>query len=104
MIHKTDHHPVLSNNGKTSCSSKVQEPLVGLELTTDRHPLIASQTCYPLLPAAPHRPHIYRQNECHVKYYLLVLTQYNFDHNLSLTIHSETLAKENKTSISLVTT
>ena len=99
MIQKTEHQPVLSNDGKSSCSNKEHV----LELTTDWHPLIASQTCYPLLPAAPHSPHIYRQNECHVKYYLLVLTQYNFDHNLSLTIHSEALAKENKTSISLVT-
>ena len=70
MIQKTEHQPVLSNDGKISCSSKVQEPLMGLELTTDWHPLIASQMRYPMPPAAPHRPHIYTQNECHVKYSL----------------------------------
>ena len=53
MIQKTEYQPVLSNDGKTPCSSKVQEPLMGLELTTDWHPLIASQTRYPLLPANP---------------------------------------------------
>ena len=33
------NQPVLSNEGKVSCSRKQQGPLLGLELTTDRHPL-----------------------------------------------------------------
>jgi len=33
------NQPVLSNKVKVSCSRKQWEPLMGLELTTDRHPL-----------------------------------------------------------------
>ena len=42
------NQPVLSNEGKVSCSRKQRGPLIGLELTTDRYPLITSQTRYPL--------------------------------------------------------
>ena len=42
------NQPVLSNESKVSCSRKQRVPLMGLELTTDKHPLITSQTCYPL--------------------------------------------------------
>ena len=45
--------PVLSNEGKVYCSRKQRGPLIGLELTTDRHPPIMNQTCYPLRHAAP---------------------------------------------------
>ena len=38
------NQPVLSNEGKVSCSRKQRKPLTGLELTTDRHPPITSQT------------------------------------------------------------
>jgi len=31
------NQPVLSNEGKVSCSRKQRGPLLGLELTTDRH-------------------------------------------------------------------
>jgi len=39
---------VLSNEGKNSCSRKQWEPLMGLELTTDRHLPTTSQTRYSL--------------------------------------------------------
>ena len=42
------NQPVRSNEGKVSCSRKQQEPLLGLKLTTDRHPATTSQTPYPL--------------------------------------------------------
>ena len=42
------NQPVLSNEGKVSCSRKQQGPLLGLELTTDKHPPTTSQTRYPL--------------------------------------------------------
>jgi len=45
------NQPVLNNEGKVTCSRKQRERLVGLELTTDRHPPITSQTRY--IPAAP---------------------------------------------------
>ena len=45
--------PVLSNKGKVSCSGKQRGPMLGLELTTDRHPPTTSQTRYPLRHAAP---------------------------------------------------
>ena len=38
------NQPVLSNEGKVSCSRKQQGPLLGLELTTDKHPPTTSQT------------------------------------------------------------
>jgi len=38
------NQPILSNEGKVSCSKKQREPLMVLELTTDRHPPIPSQT------------------------------------------------------------
>ena len=38
--------PVLSNEGKVSCSRKQREPLMGFELMTDRHPWIMSQMRY----------------------------------------------------------
>ena len=38
------NQPVLSNEGKVSCSRKQQEPLLGLDLTTDRHPSTLIQT------------------------------------------------------------
>ena len=47
------NQPVLSNEGKVSCSSKQRGPLLGLELTTERHPPTTSQTRYPLRHAAP---------------------------------------------------
>ena len=47
------NQPVLSNKGKVSCSRKQLEPLMGLEIKTDRHPPITSQTRYPLRHAAP---------------------------------------------------
>ena len=37
---------VLSNEGKVSCLRKQQEPLIGLELSTDRHPPITCQKRY----------------------------------------------------------
>jgi len=40
--------PILSNEGKVSCSRKQWQSLMGLELTTDRHPTITSQTRFPL--------------------------------------------------------
>jgi len=46
------NQPLLSNEGKVSCSRKQQGPLLGLELTTDRHPPTTSQTSYPLRQAA----------------------------------------------------
>ena len=42
------NQPLLSNEGKVSCSRKQPEPLMGLKLTTDRHPPITSQKRYPL--------------------------------------------------------
>ena len=42
-----------SNEGKVSCSWKQRGPLLGLELTTDRHPPTTSQTGYPLRHIAP---------------------------------------------------
>mgnify|MGYP000488247438 CR=1 FL=1 len=48
------NEPVLSNEGKVSCSRKQRGPLLGLELTTDRHPPTTSQTRYPLCHAAPY--------------------------------------------------
>ena len=47
------NEPVLSNEGKVPCSRKQRGPLLGLELTTDRHPPTTSQTRYPLCYAAP---------------------------------------------------
>ena len=47
------NQPVQSNEGKVSCSRKQWEPLMGLELTPDRHPPIASQTRDPLGQANP---------------------------------------------------
>ena len=44
--------PVLSNEGKVSCSRKQRKPLLGLELTTVRHAPNLSQTWYPLCHAA----------------------------------------------------
>jgi len=38
------NQPVLSNEGKVSCSRKQRMPLMGLELKTDKFPLIISQT------------------------------------------------------------
>ena len=46
------NQPVLSKEGKVSCSRKERGPLLGLELTTDRHPRTTSQTRYPLRHAA----------------------------------------------------
>ena len=40
--------PVLNNEGKISYLRKQKELLMGLELTNGRHPLITSQTRYPL--------------------------------------------------------
>ena len=40
------NQPVQSNEGKVSCSRKQREPLMGLKLTTDRHPPITSQMRY----------------------------------------------------------
>ena len=46
--------PVLSNESKVSSSRKQQEPLMGLEPTTDRHPPTTSQMRYRALrQAAP---------------------------------------------------
>ena len=42
------NQPVLSNEGKVSCSGKQRGPLLGLELMTDRHRPTTSQTSYPL--------------------------------------------------------
>ena len=42
------NQPVLSNESKVSCSRKQRGLLMGLELTTNRYPLITSQTCYPM--------------------------------------------------------
>ena len=42
------NQPVLRNDGKVSCSRKQRVPLMGLEMTTDKHPLITSQKRYPL--------------------------------------------------------
>ena len=42
------NQPVLSNEGKLSCSRKQQEPLTGLELTTDKLQVRRSA-----LPTAP---------------------------------------------------
>ena len=47
------NQPVLSNEGKVSCSRKQWEPLIGLELMTDRHPPITSQTRYPFAQRRP---------------------------------------------------
>ena len=49
------NQPVLSNDGKASCSRKQRGPLLGLELTTDRHPPTTSQTRYPLLETVEFR-------------------------------------------------
>ena len=45
------NQPVLSNEGKVSCSRKQREPLMGLELTTDRHQPITSATTAPRRPS-----------------------------------------------------
>ena len=45
------NQPVLSSEGKVSCSRKQREPLMGLELMNDGYPPITSQTRYPLSPA-----------------------------------------------------
>ena len=45
------NQPVLRNDGKVSCSRKQRVPLMGLELQTDKHPLITSRTRYPLRPS-----------------------------------------------------
>ena len=42
------NQPVLSNEGKVSCSRKQRGPSLGLKLTTDRYPPTTSQTRYPL--------------------------------------------------------
>ena len=42
------NQPVLSNEGKVSCSRKQREPLMGLQLTPDRLPPNTCQTLYPL--------------------------------------------------------
>ena len=47
------NQPVLSNEGKVSCLRKQRGPLLGLELTTDRHPPTTSQTRFPLRHGAP---------------------------------------------------
>ena len=47
------NQPVLSNEPKAFCLRKPWKPLMGLELTTDKHPPITSQTRYPLRLAAP---------------------------------------------------
>ena len=49
------NQPILSNEGKVSCSRKQGWLLLGLELTTDRHPSTTSQTRYPLRHAAPQK-------------------------------------------------
>ena len=41
----SSNQPVLSNEGKISSSRKQCEPLMELELTTDKHPPITSLTC-----------------------------------------------------------
>ena len=46
------NQPVLSKEGKVSCSRKERGPLLGLELTSDRHPPTTSQTRYPMRHAA----------------------------------------------------
>ena len=48
------NQPVLSNEGKVSCSMKQRGALLELELTTDRHPPTTSRTHYPLRHAAPY--------------------------------------------------
>ena len=50
---RSGKQPVLSNEGKVFCSRKQRKPLMGLELTTDRHLPITSQTRY-LLNDADH--------------------------------------------------
>jgi len=47
------NQPVLSNESKVSCSGKQWEPLMGLELMTDKHRPITSQTCSSLCHSAP---------------------------------------------------
>ena len=42
------NQPVLTNENKVSCPRKQREPLMDLELTTDRHSQIMSQKFYPL--------------------------------------------------------
>jgi len=48
------NQPVLSNEGKVSCSMKQRGALLELELTTDRHPPTTSRTHYLLRHAAPY--------------------------------------------------
>ena len=50
---KSLNQPVLINEGKVSCSIEQLEPLMGFELTPDRHSRITSQMCKPLRHAAP---------------------------------------------------
>ena len=52
---KSRSNPFLesSNEGKTSCQRKQRDPLMGLQLKTDRYLPITSQTRYPLRHAAP---------------------------------------------------
>jgi len=38
------NQPVLNNERNRSCSMKQREPLMGFEITTDRHPPITRQT------------------------------------------------------------
>jgi len=42
------NQPVLNNECKVSCSKKQRELLMGLKFMSNRHPLIMSQTSYPL--------------------------------------------------------
>ena len=42
----SSNQPVLSNEGKVSCTKKQPEPLIGLELTPDRHQPITSHMRY----------------------------------------------------------
>ena len=45
----------LSNEGKVSCSRKQRDPLMGLELMTDKHSPIMSQTRYQPGHATPYQ-------------------------------------------------
>ena len=56
---RTLNQQVLINEDNDSCSRKQRNPLMGLELTTDRHPPITSQTRNSLRP--PHQRELVSQ-------------------------------------------
>ena len=71
---------VLSNQGKVSCSRNQWEPLIGLELMTDRHPLSESHA-QPTAPCRPLRPCPSKVSEL-----MIIMQGRSVEHEFSQTI------------------